>query len=119
MRGEITRVCEQEYINTNDTITEHKELIGGNCVSKVGFQAMDVSRASFKLGPHESETYIQLPREIEKGNVARKSLEPVSVLDGTCSERGQRVRNFLTEECGGNPHLLANRCSSGRKKICI
>ena len=33
---------------------------------------MDVSRASFKLEPLETETYIQLPREIEKGNVLRK-----------------------------------------------
>ena len=49
---------------------------------------MDVSRASFKRGPREYETYIQLPKEMETGNVVWKSPEPVSGLDETGSGRG-------------------------------
>ena len=50
---------------------------------------MDVTRTSFKWGSLESETYIQLPRDIEKGNVAWGPLEPVSGLDETGRERAK------------------------------
>ena len=96
----------QEFANKNTstpTIQLQSLMI---CLAAIAyrrrnFRTMDVSRASFKLKPLVTETYIQLPQEIEKGNVSRKLTEPVSGLGETGSERGQTVRNFLTNGCGG------------------
>ena len=80
------------------------------CLSVIAYRkwnsrAMNVSRAFVRSGPLELDTYAQLPRGVEKGNISWKLLKPVYGLRAAGKDRGGNIRNIAAKECGGKQLL--------------
>ena len=67
---------------------------------------MDVSRAFLRSEPLKRDTYVQLPKGVEKDNVAWELLKPLYGLSTACKDWYKTIRNFLSKECGGKVAAL-------------
>ena len=84
---------------------------------KRNFRAMGVSRALLRSGTLERDVYAQVPRWVEKGNIAWDLLKPVYGLDTAGNDLGGNMRNILAKECVGGTTPIDKSVLFWTKKI--